>query len=131
MRAWGEEIELSFLHALCAELEVNYFQLLKMMTILDTKNFWSQNPDKLSLWFLKQTDRLATVEEFEDLRGGIDNSRIEVNEDEEVSSTIYPPYDENILKTMVQYLHEFKRYDVVNKALVPIHLMPTETVCHD
>ena len=63
------------------------------------------------LWFLKQTDRLSTVEEFEDLRGGIDNSRIEINEDEEVGSTIYPPYDENILKRMVQYLHEFKHYN--------------------
>ena len=93
----------------------------------------------MSLWFLKQTDRLGTVQEYEDLRGGIDNSRIEVNEDEEVGSTIYPPYDEIILKTMMQYLQEFKRYDaddirryrLVNKALVPIHLMPTETVCHD
>ena len=45
MIAWGEEMELSFLHELCAELEVN-FQLLKMMTILDTKNWLSQNSDK-------------------------------------------------------------------------------------
>ena len=58
MRAWGEEIELSFHHALCAELEVN-FQLLKMMTILDTKNLLSQNPD---IFFQKRSFSRPQIE---------------------------------------------------------------------
>ena len=93
----------------------------------------------MALWFLKQTDCLATVEEFEDLPAGVDNPCTKIDEYEGVSSTICPPYDEIILEKMVKYLHEFKRYNannikkcrLFNKVQIPLHIIPTETICHD
>ena len=91
----------------------------------------------MSLWFLKQTDCLASVEEFEDVPAGVDNPCTKIDEKEGVSSTIYPPYDDIILEKMMKYLHEFKRYNDIqkyrlfNKAQIPLHIMPTETICRD
>ena len=90
----------------------------------------------IAMWFLKHTERLS--------RPWSQAIELKQKNNRELmaktcESLFYPPMDEELLLRMINYLHDFKKYDidllcnfkVFEKSKIPSNITPEKNICID